>query len=149
METPPVRDDSRYRRPAEPEQKKPEVQPARPAVPVVQQTIGEAAYQAPIKVPVKKKAEEEEEGIWMPTPYNYPPITDLAKPQQGVTEQTEPGLPHPAAREDAECSAALGAGRLIATETVIAESPDPAGIYLYTLVVGDQEIDTKKMIITK
>ena len=89
VETPPVRDDSRYRRPAEPEQKKPEVQPARPAVPVVQQTIGEAAYQAPIKVPVKKKAEEEEEGIWMPTPYNYPPITDLARPQQGVEDTRE------------------------------------------------------------
>ena len=88
-EIPPVRDDSRYRRPAEPEQKKPEAQPAKPAVPVVQQTIGEAAYQAPIKVPVKKKAEEEEEGIWMPTPYNYPPITDLARPQQGVEDTRE------------------------------------------------------------
>ena len=88
-EKPPVRDDSRYRRPAEPERKAPEAQPARPAVPVVQQTIGTEAYQAPIKVPVKKKAEEEDEGMWMPTPYNYPPITDLARPQQGVEDTRE------------------------------------------------------------
>ena len=42
-----------------------------------------------------------------------------------------------AAWETAGCSAALGAGRLIATETVIAESPDPTGIYLYTPAIAE------------
>ena len=89
VEKPSVRDDSQYRRPVEPEKKTPEVPPARPAVPVVQQAIGTDAYQPPIKVPVKKKVEEEDNGMWMPTPYNYPPITDLARPQQGVEDTRE------------------------------------------------------------
>ncbi len=82
-----VRDDSAYRRPEAPERKNPEPPPARPAVPVVQQTIGAEAYNPPIKVPVKKQAETaEDEGVWMPTPYNYPPITDLARPQQSMED---------------------------------------------------------------
>ena len=80
----PARDDSSYRRP-EPEVKKPAETPApKPAIPVVQQEIGTDAYRPPIKVPVKKKEAEEDEGPWMPTPYNFPPITDLAKPLAGV-----------------------------------------------------------------
>ena len=57
------------------------------AVPAVQQTIGTEAYNPPIKVPAKKQAETaEDEGVWMPTPYNYPPITDLARPQQSMED---------------------------------------------------------------
>ena len=82
----PVRNDSQYRRP-EPEIKKPaESQPARAAVPVVQQEIGREAYKPAINVPVKKREETEDEGTWMPTPYNYPPITDLARPQQNAED---------------------------------------------------------------
>ena len=82
----PARDDSGYRRPVTAEAKTSELQPAGNIVPAVQQTIGEAAYKPQIKVPVKKKEEEEDEGPWMPTPYNYPPITDLSRPQQGVED---------------------------------------------------------------
>ena len=82
----PVRNDSQYRRP-EPENKKPaEPQPARAAVPVVQQEIGREAYKPVINVPAKKREETEDEGTWMPTPYNYPPITDLARPQQNAED---------------------------------------------------------------
>ena len=82
----PVRDDSRFRRPADRKPKAADAQPVRPAIPAVQQTIGEAAYKAPIKVPASAKTEEEDEGTWMPTPYNYPPITDLARPRQEVED---------------------------------------------------------------
>ena len=82
----PVRNDSQYRRP-EPEIKKPaEPQPVKAAVPVVQQEIGREAYKPAINVPVKKREETEDEGTWMPTPYNYPPITDLARPQQSAED---------------------------------------------------------------
>ena len=82
----PVRDDSTYRRP-EPAAKKTAETPApKPAIPVVQQEIGTDAYRPPIKVPSRKKEEEEDEGPWMPMPYNFPPITDLAKPMQGVQD---------------------------------------------------------------
>ena len=77
----PVRNERQYRRP-EPAEK----QPAGPAIPVVQQEIGREAYKPPIKVPVKKREEQEDEGAWMPTPYNYPPITDLARPQQNAED---------------------------------------------------------------
>ena len=79
----PVRDDSKYRRPVQ-EEKKPAGQtPVQIEVPVAE-AIGEKAWKPPIKVPPKKDETEEDEGPWMPTPYNYPPITDLAKPQAGV-----------------------------------------------------------------
>ena len=82
----PVRNERQYRRP-EPAEKQPaEKQPAGPAIPVVQQEIGREAYKPPIKVPVKKREEQEDEGAWMPTPYNYPPITDLARPQQNAED---------------------------------------------------------------
>ena len=82
----PARDDSRYRRPEPEVKKQAEKLPVQPAVPVVQQTIGEETWKPPIKVPVKQKEADEDEGPWMPTPYNYPPITDLAKPMQGVQD---------------------------------------------------------------
>ena len=82
----PVRDDSRYRRPADRDQKPVDTQPVRPAVPAVQQTIGETAFRPQIKVPATRKADEEDEGTWMPTPYNYPPITDLARPRQEMED---------------------------------------------------------------
>ena len=82
----PVRNDRQYRRP-EPEEKQPaEKQPARPAVPVVQQEIGREAYKPALNVPAKKKEEKDDEGAWMPTPYNYPLITDLARPQQNMED---------------------------------------------------------------
>ena len=72
------RDEQPYRRP-EPETKKPKV-------PAVQQVIGEEAWKPKIRVPAGVKETEEEEGPWMPTPYNFPPITDLARPQQGIQD---------------------------------------------------------------
>ena len=84
----PVRDDSGYRRPVPEEKKTPERPAAKTVIPVVE-PIGEQAYQPDLKLPPKKKTEEEDEGPWMPTPYNFPPITDLAKPQQGVEDTRE------------------------------------------------------------
>ena len=81
----PVRNDQQFRRPAAAEKKPEEQAPARTAVPVVQQELGREAYKPKINVPERKK-EEKEEGTWMPTPYNYPPITDLARPQQNMED---------------------------------------------------------------
>ena len=81
----PARDDSRYRRPVTEEKKPVEKPPVQPAIPVVE-PIGEKTWRPPIKVPEKKKDEDEDEGPWMPTPYNFPPITDLAKPLAGVQD---------------------------------------------------------------
>ena len=63
---------------------------ARPA-PGTQQTIGEQAYKPKLKLPPKDEAQAEEEEFWMPTPYNYPPITDLAlpKPPDGNTAEED------------------------------------------------------------
>ena len=63
-------------------------EPATPAIPVVQQTIGEEAYRPPLKVPPKAQPEEEE-AAWSPTPYVYPPITDLAMPREGIGDTRE------------------------------------------------------------
>ena len=82
----PVRNDSQYRRPEPENKKQAETQPARTSVPVVQQEIGREAYKPAINVPAKKREETEDEGTWMPTPYNYPPITDLARPQQNAED---------------------------------------------------------------
>ena len=79
----PVRDDSPYRRPVKEEKKPAEKPPFQIAVPVAE-PIGEKAWKPQVKVPPKKNEAEEDEGPWMPTPYNYPPITDLAKPLAGV-----------------------------------------------------------------
>ena len=49
--------------------------------PAVQQTIGEEAYRPSLKVPPKAVERTPEDDEWMPTPYNYPPITDLAMPK--------------------------------------------------------------------
>ena len=85
----PARDDSSFRRPANEEKKQPEPAPVpavKPVVPAVQQTLGAEDLRPKIKVPVKEKEADEDEGPWMPTPYNFPPITDLARPAQGVTD---------------------------------------------------------------
>ena len=82
----PVRNEQQYRRPAAEEKKAETAPPARPAVPVVQQELGREAYKPKISVPERKKEEKEDEGAWMPTPYNYPPITDLARPQQNAED---------------------------------------------------------------
>ena len=79
----PVRDDSQYRRPVKEEKKPAEKPPVQIAVPVAE-PIGEKTWKPQVKVPPKKNEAEEDEGPWMPTPYNYPPITDLAKPLAGV-----------------------------------------------------------------
>ena len=50
--------------------------------PAVQQVIGDEAYRPKVKVPPKPAPEREaEDEDWMPTPYNYPPITDLTMPK--------------------------------------------------------------------
>ena len=62
--------------------------PKRPAVPAVQQTIGDESYRPELKLPPKAAAEQEPEDTeWIPTPYIFPPITDLAmpKPPEGDT----------------------------------------------------------------
>ncbi len=72
----------KYHRPAE---EKPEKKtPAKPVIPVVQQTIGEEAYKPPVKLPSKAEVRTAEDDLWTPTPYNYPPITDLAMPREGI-----------------------------------------------------------------
>ena len=59
--------------------------PAKPVIPAVQQTIGQEAYKPALKLPPKAEdVRTEEDDLWTPTPYNYPPITDLAMPRQGV-----------------------------------------------------------------
>ena len=77
-----------FSRPAEekPEKKTPETKmPIKPVIPAVQQTIGEEAYKPPVKLPPKADTvRTEEDDLWTPTPYNYPPITDLALPRQGI-----------------------------------------------------------------
>jgi len=84
-EKPAGRDDSRYRRPEKAEKKEEAgPAPARPAVPAVQ-PIGEKTWKPVLNIP-EKPAEPEDDGPWMPTPYNYPPITDLALPKQGVED---------------------------------------------------------------
>ena len=72
-----------FRRPTEETSgKKP---PAKPVIPAVQQTIGEEAYKPSLKLPPKAEdVRTEEDDLWTPTPYHYPPITDLAMPRQGV-----------------------------------------------------------------
>ena len=74
-----------YSRPVE---EKPEKKtPAKPVIPAVQQTIGEEAYKPPVKLPPKADTvRTAEDDIWTPTPYNYPPITDLAMPRQGIAD---------------------------------------------------------------
>ena len=72
-----------FRRP--PEEKSGKQPPAKPVIPEVQQTIGEEAYKPKLKLPPKAEdVRTEEDDLWTPTPYNYPPITDLAMPRQGV-----------------------------------------------------------------
>ena len=79
----PVAPAADYSRPAE---EKPEKKiPAKPVIPAVQQTIGEEAYKPPVKLPPKAETvRTAEDDLWTPTPYNYPPITDLAMPRQGI-----------------------------------------------------------------
>ncbi len=68
-------------RPETPVDRQPAATPKKP-VPAVQQTIGEEAYKAPLKVPpAPKEVRSPEDDYWTPTPYNYPPITDLAMPK--------------------------------------------------------------------
>jgi S-DNA-T family DNA segregation ATPase FtsK/SpoIIIE len=71
---------------SEPAEEKPEKKPpAKPVIPAVQQTIGEEAYKPPVKLPPKAETvRTAEDDLWTPTPYNYPPITDLAMPRQGI-----------------------------------------------------------------
>ena len=77
-ETPPA--EPATRRPVPAEKLKPEKTPE----PAVQQVIGEKAYKPPLKLPPKPDRDSEEDAPWMPTPYVYPPLTDLALPKQGI-----------------------------------------------------------------
>ena len=50
--------------------------------PAVQQTIGEEAYRPRVKLPQAPTPDRTpEDDEWTPTPYTYPPITDLAMPE--------------------------------------------------------------------
>ena len=80
----PVRDDLKFRRPEAEKPKTVEKPPVKPAVPAVQQKIDTESWKPKLELPEKPKEPEEDEGPWMPTPYNYPPITDLARPQAAV-----------------------------------------------------------------
>ena len=72
-----------YRKPAE--EKTEKKTPAKPVIPAVQQVIGEEAYKPSLKLPPRAETvRTAEDDLWTPTPYNYPPITDLAMPRQGV-----------------------------------------------------------------
>lgn len=61
-------------------------------VPEVQQTLGRESWKPELKLPPKPEEEEEEkeDAIWTPTPYNFPPITDLkaaSAPTQNNVEE--------------------------------------------------------------
>ncbi len=62
-------------------------EPKRVTPPAVQQEISRETYSPEIKLPPSEKRHEEQEEEWIPVPYNYPPITDLAKPK-GLAEDT-------------------------------------------------------------
>ena len=91
-----------YRRPseaAEQESEKTRTQPRQPAAaagrssapvkaPAVQQEIGKEAYTPELKLTPSEKAPGSREAEeWIPIPYNFPPITDLA-PAKGLAEDT-------------------------------------------------------------
>ena len=94
------RDD--YRRPADRTEKQEQAaEPARPArrrpetpaetaapkakVPAVQQEISRETWSPELNLnPSEKAPHTPEEAEWMPVPYNYPPITDLAMPKPVV-----------------------------------------------------------------
>ena len=98
------RDD--YRRPADRTEKPAEpAEPARPArrhpetpaeapaqkvkAPAVQQEISKETWSPELKLdPSNKAPHTPEEAEWMPVPYNYPPITDLAMPKSVVGDST-------------------------------------------------------------
>lgn len=94
-----------YRKPSEPEkaepsvsrrERQPEPRPAedqpvkeKPPVPAVQQKIKEDAYKPQFKgIPDAESVRSAEDDQWTPVPYNYPPITDLAPPKQGLADTT-------------------------------------------------------------
>ena len=60
-----------------------------PAVPAVQQKIGDDEYAPPVTLPPRSGDEPEEAAAWTPTPYVYPPITDLAMPREGIGDTRE------------------------------------------------------------
>ena len=105
-EKPPVPENSRtpepdreeaekpYRRPAaeKPKAELPKTEPPKPVKPVVPevQEIGRDIYQPDLKLPPSAKTvRTPEDDQWTPTPYNYPPITDLAMPKQGLGDTSE------------------------------------------------------------
>ena len=84
-EKPPVREksgkasDAAYRRPQE---TKPKTE--KPVLPEVEE-IGREAYKPVLKLPPDARTvRTEEDEQWTPTPYVYPPITDLAQPKQAI-----------------------------------------------------------------
>ena len=60
-------------------------------VPEVQQTLGRESWKPELKLPTKPEGEEEdaEDSIWTPTPYNFPPITDLKNPSAPTQNNVE------------------------------------------------------------
>ena len=60
-----------------------------PAVPAVQQKIGDDSFAPHVTLPPREDPEAEEDAVWTPTPYVYPPITDLAMPREGIGDTRE------------------------------------------------------------
>ena len=60
-------------------------------VPEVQQTLGRESWKPELKLPPKPEGEEEqtEDDVWTPTPYNFPPITDLKVPSAPTQNNVE------------------------------------------------------------
>ena len=82
---PKTRNTENYKRPEDRKPAEPAPAPVRPVVPAVQQTIGREAFTPELKLrPSEKAPHTPGEEDWMPIPYNYPPITDLAMPQPVV-----------------------------------------------------------------
>ncbi len=58
-------------------------------VPAVQQVIGDAAWQPKPKLPPRPEETDLADEVWTPTPYIYPPLTDLALPHHTLGDTSE------------------------------------------------------------
>ncbi len=66
-------------------------EPEQIRVPVVQQSLEQRSWQPELKLPPKPEEDEPEteDSIWTPTPYNFPPITDLKTPSAPTQNNEE------------------------------------------------------------
>ena len=83
----PERSPRRRNQQAEPAPSAPVRTPAPVKVPAVQQEISRETWSPELNLePSTKDPHVREEEEWLPTPYNFPPITDLAMPQPKTTD---------------------------------------------------------------